>query len=159
MSLKLEYITPFIQGVKETFETMLGRKVYRRDIYIKKGYTMFGEVSGVIGMSGIKAGTCAVSLPQALAAEVIADLMGIPEGEVLEQQVINDGVGEMINMIAGHAKRLLSATEYNFDITLPTIISGAKHEVFQRTGTESVVILFEAQGGSRFTLEVCVSLK
>lgn len=158
-SIALEFVQPFVQATQETLETMAGVTVRRRDAWRKEGYTMYGEISSVIGLSGSTAGTCAVSMPLTLAAHVVGAMLGENLEANASQEVLRDGVGELINMIAGRAKSLLSKTSYKFDITLPTIISGGRHEVFQRRGTVCLVLLFEADTRERFTLEICVADK
>ncbi len=156
-SIAVEFIAPFIQATQETFETMVGFKVRRRDAWIKDGYTMYGEISGVIGLSGATAGTCAISMPLNMAVHAVGAMLDESLEPDSSQGVVRDGVGELINMIAGRAKALLSKTSYKFDITLPTIISGGRHEVFQRKGTHCLVLLFESETRERFTLEICVA--
>ena len=77
------------------------------------------------------------------------------ESGTLDESEIRDGVGKMINMISGRAKAILSTTEYKFDITLPTIISGGGHELFQRVNSVCVVVLFETANHEEFALDVC----
>lgn len=158
-SVPIELIMPFVDSTKDTFVTMLATEVKRRQVYIKNGYDMYGDISGVIGMSGPTTGTCALSLPTALAQRLIRDMLMIPQGEAMADSDVNDGVGELLNMIAGGAKTRLSQTPYKFNITLPTIISGGPHEVFHRVGAYCVVILFQTKQDESFTLEVCVSQK
>ena len=50
--IKLEVVMPFIEATKEIFDTMAQIKTRRKDVYLKSGYGMFGDVSGVIGLSG-----------------------------------------------------------------------------------------------------------
>lgn len=158
-SLKIELIAPFIDSTKETFQTMVSMPVRRKEVYIKQGYEMYGEISGIIGLSGATTGTCALSMSMALGERVVRTMMMTPEDEVLAESEIRDGVGELINMIAGGAKTKLSGTMYKFNITLPTIISGGGHEVFHRASTYCVVIVFENTEGETFALDVCVSVK
>jgi len=158
-SLKAEIIGPFIKGTQETLATMAGIKVHRKDVYLKKGYRMYGDISGVIGLSGATVGTCAISMPKGLAMETVRRVLGEPEGKQLEVVEIRDGVGELVNMIVGCAKALLSHTKYRFDLTLPTIISGADHEFFQRDGRLCVVIIFDTDLGESFALEVSVATR
>lgn len=158
-SLKIELITPFIEATKETFNTMLSLHVRRKEVFIKQDYQMFGDFSGVIGLSGTTTGTCALSLPADLAHRAVRAMLMIPQTEELPETDVRDGVGELINMIAGGAKARLSRTSYKFNITLPTIISGGLHEVFHRGGTYCVVIVFETAEREPFALDVCVSVK
>jgi len=158
-SLRIEFIMPFVESTKETFATMLSTEVHRRQVYIKPDYAMYGDVSGIIGLAGPTTGTCALSLPATLAGRLIRATVLEPEGEALSDSDVKDGVGELINRIAGGAKKRLSKTPYKFNITLPTIISGGHHEVFHPTGAYCVVILFQSSNGPEFTLDVCVSQK
>ena len=123
--INTKFIVPFIEAVHTTFEMMVHMKVHRKDAYIKKNYVMLGDISGIVGVSGKTAGTSAVSLPADLAVKCISAMMGgeeIPGG--INDTIVHDGVGELINMIAGQAKTTLSSTPLRFEITLPTIISG-----------------------------------
>lgn len=158
-SLKIELITPFIDATKETFQTMVSMQVRRKEVFIKQGYEMYGDVSGVIGLSGTTTGTCALSMPASLAEQAIRTMLMTPDDELLAESEIRDGVGELINMIAGGAKTKLSTTMYKFNITLPTIISGGRHEVFHRTSTYCVVVVFENARQETFALDICISVK
>lgn len=158
-SLKIELIAPFIDATKETFSTMVSMELRRKEVFIKQGFDMYGEISGIIGLSGTTTGTCGLSLPNDLAQDVVRTMLMIPGDEVLSEAETRDGVGELVNMIAGGAKTKLSQTQYKFNITLPTIISGGKHEVFHRSSTYCVVIVFENMEGKTFALDVCVAVK
>ncbi len=155
--IKAEVVAPFVKAVKETFLTMMEMPVRRCGIHIKHDYLMFGEITGVIGLSGVVSGTCAISMPGALAIDAVGRMLGEDLGGQFDQQEVRDGVGEMINMVAGRAKGLLSTTPYKFDITLPTIISGERHEVFLRKGTACIVLVFETKDGARFTLDLSLA--
>jgi len=156
---KAELITPFLAAVRDTFETMFGEKVHRKDLYLKKGSRMYGEISGIIGLSGRTTGTCAISLPEPVALSLIQRLLSAAPDANLSRADIHDGVGEIINMIVGRAKALLSATPYKFDISLPTIVSGEEHEFYQKKTALCVVVLFEMETGGLFTLEVTVAAR
>jgi len=158
-SLRIELLMPFIESTKETFSTMLATEIRRKAVSIKQGFDMFGDVSAVIGLSGPTAGTCAISMPQDFAERLMRQMLMVPEGEEIAESDIHDGVGELINMIAGGAKTKLSQTQHKFNITLPTIISGGPHEVFHRGDAHCVVVHFHTQEGDELALDVCVSQK
>jgi len=153
--IDVDFIIPFVKATDKVFESMLGTKVQHRQLYIKEGYRMPGDITAIIGMCGTIAGTCAISLPEQLAVKCVENILGEPVKEGIRDTVVQDGIGEFINMIAGQAKALLSRTKYKFDITLPTIISGRGHEVFNRKGTQCIVIVFETSDNVTFTIEVC----
>lgn len=158
-SPKVELITPFIEAAKDTFQTMASMELRRKEVFLKQGFTMYGDISGVVGLSGVTTGTCALSLPNDLAEEVIRNLLMTPESTPLPEEGLRDGVGELVNMVAGGAKTRLSASQYTFDITLPTIISGGEHEVFHRSSTHCVVIVLENRKGQTLALDVCVGTR
>lgn len=157
--LKIQLISPFVEAAREVFGTFAGTQIRRRDLYLKQGYQMFGEVSAIIGLSGTVTGTCALSLKARAAVRTVEKMLMEPLPQGADCVEVRDGVGEMVNMIAGKAKATLSSTQYKFDITLPTIISGASHEFFQKRGTHCVVVLFETEEKDLFTLEVSVAAR
>lgn len=155
--INIELIVPFIKSTMKVFQAMFGIAIERKKAYVKDGYAMYGDISGIIGLSGDTTGTCAVSLPENLAERVVSAMLGEPVTGGARNPDVRDGIGEVINMVAGGAKTLLSDSQYHFDITLPTLISGRGHEIFHRDGTYCVVVLFEADDGTPFTLDVAVS--
>jgi chemotaxis protein CheX len=119
---------------------------------------MFGDISGSIGVSGNVCGIVSVSLPADFALDCICTLIQENDDDALSDAVVHDGIGELINMIAGGAKTTLSGTENAIDFTLPTIISGRGHEMYQKEGTCNTSIIFEADEGNEFSLDVCVQI-
>ncbi len=157
--LKIELISPFVEAARDVYGGFIGMPIRRKDLYLKQGYRMFGEVSAIIGLSGVVTGTCAISLSAKAAVQTVEHMLSEPIPQGANCLEVRDGIGETVNMIAGKAKGTLSTTRYKFDITLPTIISGVGHEFFQRRGTHCVVVLFQTLGGELFTLEVSVAAR
>jgi len=157
--LKIELISPFVEAAREVYAGFIGLPIRRKDLYLKQGYKMFGDISAIIGLSGVVTGTCAISLSAHAAVRTVEKMLCEPLAQGVNCMEVRDGVGETVNMIAGKAKGTLSTTKYKFDITLPTIISGAGHEFFQRRGTHCVVVLFQTEEKNLFTLEVSVAAR
>lgn len=152
--INTDFILPFIEATHTTFKMMVHCELRRKEVYIKKNFVMFGDISGIIGFSGAVCGTAAISLPGPFAFKCIENMMGeTPEGG-LTDRVVNDGVGEIVNLIAGQAKTTLSTTPHRFEITLPTIISGRGHELYHRQGTSIVSIIFETAEGEELAVDV-----
>lgn len=154
-NVNTNFIIPFIESTHSTFELMMNRKVKRKDVYIKKNFVMFGDISGVVGVSGKICGTSSVSLPADFAIEIIGDLMGEEIEGGIADTVIQDGVGEIINMISGGAKTALGSTDYKMEFTLPTIISGRGHELYYRGDATVISMIFETERGEQFSLDIC----
>ena len=157
--INTDFIIPFIDSTKSTFEIMLQKQVKQKEAYVKKNYVMFGDISGTIGISGKVAGTVTVSMPAEFALSCIREMIGEDEDFALSDMVVHDGVGEVINMIAGGAKTTLSGTEHAINFTLPTIISGRGHEMYHSQKTSNTSIIFETDKGEEFALDICVQLK
>lgn len=156
--INTDFIVPFIESTKSAFDIMMNMKLRQKEIYIKKNYVMFGDISGSIGVSGNVCGIVSVSLPADFALDCIRTLIQENDDDALSDAVVHDGIGELINMIAGGAKTTLSGTENAIDFTLPTIISGRGHEMYQKEGTCNTSIIFEADEGNEFSLDVCVQI-
>lgn len=157
--IKADIIVPFIDATHATFKMMLGRELRRKEAYIKRNYVMYGDVSGTIGLSGAVTGVGSISVPAQMALDCVRELMGDEADAEINDTVVNDGVGEIINMIAGGAKTTLSSTDTPIDFTLPTIISGRGHELYQRQGTINVSIIFETDRGEEFALDISTQNK
>ena len=153
-TVNVEFINPFVDGCKNVFQTMCRMPIERRRLYLQEDHRMFGDVSGVMGLSGAAQGSVVVSLPKALACRAVAAMLGeSPKTEV--DQDVCDGVGEIINMISGHAKAALVKTRYHFTISLPSVIVGRDHEIAHRRGVPNIAVIFAADGGE-FALQVCL---
>ena len=154
-SVNVEFINPFIDATRNVFTTMCGMTIERKNLFLKDDYKMFGDVSGVMGLSGTASGTVVVSFPETLACKVVSQMLGEAPAEGLNEDVC-DGVGEIINMIAGQAKASLVKTKYHFVLSIPAVVSGAGHEITHRKGTPNIVVVFEAEGQD-FAIQVCLA--
>jgi chemotaxis protein CheX len=97
--LKVELITPFITSTQDTFATMMGIKARRKEVYIKRGFEMYGEYSGVIGLSGATTGSCGLSLPTSFARYAVNRMLMTDDPDSLTDVDLRDGVGEMVNLV------------------------------------------------------------
>ena len=82
------------------------------------------DLSAIIGFTGDLAGNCALRLSSSSAREAITRVAG----EAIDSPVeIADGVGELVNMIAGNAKAALA--DYAISLSFPEVIRGVGHEI------------------------------
>ena len=159
MTLPALLAQQFDQGVKDTILSMSGVRTVRRDAWIKEGHAMYGDISAVIGLSGTVRGTCALSMPEKLARDLVRRMLGLEEDSPVSDTDTRDGIGELVNMTAGRAKALLQHSPYKFDITLPTIITGAGHELYRRQDTPCYNLLYETESGEKFVLDLAISVE
>lgn len=155
-SVNVEFINPFIDATRNVFATMCGVEIVRKKLFLKDDYKMMGDVSGVMGLSGTASGSVVVSLPKDLACSIVAQMLGEEKVPADLTSDVCDGIGEIINMIAGQAKAMLVKTKYHFTISIPSVVSGQGHEISHKKGTPNIVVLFEADGQT-FALQVCLA--
>ena len=67
---------------------------------------------------------------------------------------IADAVGEIGNMISGHARRELEELGRNLKAAIPTVVMGPGHSITHITNRQIVALSFNTDKGE-FTLEVC----
>ncbi len=147
----VEYINPFVDAASHTFETMCGVEAKRDKIYLKGQGDDITGVSGVIGMGGVASGAVVLNLSVETALQAVGKFVGEEYTEVNGD--IIDGVGELINIVAGDAKNRLVKNGYAFDIGLPKIIVGDNYFTSQSSTVPCVVILFSSEIGP-FSVEV-----
>jgi len=150
-------INPYISSVLDLMTTMAGMHVERKDLFLKKNYRLFGDISGIMNFSGHIEGSVTVSFTEDLAKDVIAKIMGISTSEITDND-LRDGVGELINIISGNAKAALSETEFAHEIALPAVVRGIGHEIRHPEGAPCMVVLFEAEKRP-FAVLVSMSVK
>ena len=154
-AVNVEFINPFIEATRNLFSTMCGMKVDRKSLFLKNDHQMFGDISGVMGLSGAATGSVVISMPGRLACEAVGKMLGEAPMKELNESVC-DGVAEIINMIAGQAKAALAKTKYHFTISLPTVVKGTGHEIAHKQGTPNIVVIFGA-GAQEFAIQVCLA--
>jgi chemotaxis protein CheX len=78
------------------------------------------DIIGVIGLSGSAQGMVALRFPDKSALAIIGQMVGTKFDEV--DSAIVDGVGELVNMVAGSAKAKFRG--HSISISLPTVVRG-----------------------------------
>jgi chemotaxis protein CheX len=151
----VRYVNPFIRATAHTVETLTGLPIARNDLFVKRDYRMFGDISGVMGLTGTANGAVVLSFPEDVAVRLVGKMINRELKHGIDH-VVRDGVGEFVNVIAGNAKAALANTPYHFNITLPSVVAGTGHLITHRTGTPCVVVVFDI-GGGEAALQVCLA--
>ncbi|MBA3037106.1 MAG: hypothetical protein FP814_11515 [Desulfobacterium sp.] len=154
---ELIYLSPFIESTKQVLSKMASMEAEFRGVYFKNSLRVLGDVSGVIGLSGTTEGTVIITFLWNLAQRVIANIMDVKQNEI-NAEMIHDGVGEIINMISGSAKKSLLEASYDFQLSIPTIIVGWGHEVGHPENATIAVLTFDV-GDQAFVLHVSLTQK
>jgi len=154
---EFEYLTPFIKNTCNVLQTMASVEVEFKEVYFSNAIRIFGDVSGIMGLSGEAEGTLVVTFYWSLATMIIAKMMGTEEGKI-DAELIHDGVSEIVNMISGSAKREFVGKPYHFEISLPSVVVGPGHQIGHFQDTSVAVLIFNV-GGQSFALHVCIKPK
>jgi len=141
---EMKYLKPFIEGTQNVMMTMAGMEAELKEIYFNNELRIFGDVSGVIGFSGSAGGNAVITFYWNLAREIILQMAGMSEDEP-NLEMIHDGVGELINMISGSAKKALVGTPYHFQLSIPSVVVGSGHTIGHPDNSSVAVLLFNVK--------------
>lgn len=147
--MRVEFINPFVAATVNVFEMMLGCRLERGSLALKREHAPTHEVSGLIGLSGRCRGMVVVSVGRLTAIRAAEAMLGV-RPEELNSEVM-DAIGELTNMIAGSAKSQLE--EYRLTIGLPTVICGKTQAIAFPSQSQPIVIPFDSEIGP-----VCVQV-
>lgn len=146
-------INPFINATMNVLETMAFIKSEAGKPYLKKNDVAKGDVTGIIGLTGVANGTIAVTFQEAAILKIVSNMFG-EEMTSLNSEV-TDAVGEITNMISGQARRELEGLGKVFEAAIPSVITGKDHEIVHYSSGPIIAIPFKTDGG-HFTIEVCL---
>jgi chemotaxis protein CheX len=150
MDVKL--INPFINATINVLETMAFVTVTAGKPYLKKDSLAKGDVTGVIGLTGVANGTISVTFHEVCILNIVSNMFGEEMKELNSE--IADAVGELTNMISGQARKELEEMGRVFKAAIPSVITGKSHQVSHYTKGPTIAIPFSTDSGD-FTIEVC----
>lgn len=150
--MKAKYINPFLAASMNLFKEHLGIEVRSLNPFVRKDPTTLEEVSGIIGLAGETTGAVVLSFSRTTAMNIVSVFSG-RSYTALTNEVL-DGVGELVNIIAGNAKKDL--LDFRISISLPGVIVGPATRIHWPEGIPVITIPFDSNLGS---LSVNVSLK
>jgi chemotaxis protein CheX len=150
MDVKL--VNPFINATINVLETMAFITVNAGKPYLKQDNIAVGDVSGVLGLTGVANGTISVTFDEKCILAVVSNMFGETMYELNNE--IADAVGELTNMISGQARRELGEMGKVFKAAIPSVITGKNHNIIHYTNGPKIAIPFNTDSG-KFTIEVC----
>jgi chemotaxis protein CheX len=146
-------INPFINATMNVLETMAFIKSEAGKPYLKKDDVAKGDVTGIIGLTGVANGTISVTFEENAILKIVSNMFG--EDMTSLNHEVSDAVGEITNMISGQARRELEGIGRIFEAAIPSVVTGKNHEIAHYTDGPVIAIPFKTEGGS-FTIEVCL---
>ncbi|HOT61454.1 MAG TPA: chemotaxis protein CheX [Treponemataceae bacterium] len=150
-----KYIQPFVDVCENVFKEFIGSElVAERPHFADKNDAHDWDVSAIIGLTGEARGAVVISMKQDLAFKLTGILTG-NEHKTLDDEVV-DAIGEIINIIAGNAKRGLEES-FRLVISLPTIVRGKGHSIgWPNEQARIICIPFKIFDTDTFCLSVAI---
>jgi chemotaxis protein CheX len=147
--VKAQYINPFLKASINLFKEYLGLQAVAGKPFLLADPQDLYEVSAIIGLAGETKGAVVLSFSRETAIQIVSKMEG-HEYNVLGNEVL-DGVGELINIIAGNAKQDL--LDFRIEISLPGVVTGKSYKIRWPEGIPVVTIPFTTEFGP-FTVNV-----
>ncbi|MBN2651977.1 MAG: chemotaxis protein CheX [Spirochaetales bacterium] len=154
MSLKVEYINPFLTATINLFSTSfnINPKVEAPFLLDPKQNHRW-EISSLVVIEGSQKGIFAIRMTKFL-MEKLLEKSGIIYVDEEERKMLQtEMVKEMINIIGGNAATELS--QYEINLSVPFIVQGENHAIPWPKGTQAIGIPFISNYGPFLT---CVTL-
>lgn len=147
--MKVEFINPFLSSMLNVMSTMGNMELVPEKPKLKKSKVAHGDVSGLIGMVSPEAkGSLSITFDAPLALATMKSMVGEAPDEVNDE--ITDLVGEITNMVAGGAKRILSDKGFDFDMATPVVVSGKNHTIHHKSKGQIVIIPLRGEAGRAY---------
>ncbi|MCJ7617892.1 MAG: FapA family protein [Desulfobacterales bacterium] len=156
--MKAEYINLFIESVQNLFLSMLGCKANPGKAGLADGVGNPGDIiTALIGLSGPVRGNVALTFPVETVLAIVNRMLG--SKTLVVNDIVADGVAELVNMVAGGAKKKLSSADGPpVDLGLPTVLSGNGYVVQYPSKSIWFEVPFTSDLGT-FTLQVTFELQ
>ena len=115
-----------LDAAKKVFETMIFMSVTEKDDQEAKivGDTYLGMVT----FKGDIEGCVSITLEEAAAKAVAANMLGLEPDEEVSEEDLADAVGEVANMVMGGVKSRMQDEIRSLDVSIPTVTSGRNLE-------------------------------
>lgn len=151
----VNFLNPFIEGAIHTLNVQCSMDVVSGPVFLKgNGPKLNVGIAGVLSLvSRDFNGSIAICFPDATFLAVMGNMLG-ETYETIDKD-LEDGAGELLNIIFGHAKAILNNKGYAIKKAIPTIIRGKDLEVKSTTASTTLVLPFESVEGA-FHIEIGV---
>ncbi len=152
--LKEDLIGDIVEATSDVLSTMASFEVKAKEFVQRKGtpecldITACMDITGILGFSGGRKGSVLITFTEAIALKVVGGMLGVKLSKI--DADVRDGVGEIVNMIAGGAKTRLQRKGVFFDLSIPNTIIGQNHQITAPASAVRTRIDFESCAGDFF---------
>jgi chemotaxis protein CheX len=145
-------INALLASLFTIFSTMVRLKIQPGDPLLKEHNIAKGEISALIGMNaeGVQ-GSVALSLSLPAIRLISKSMMDYEITSISDEA--SNLAGELVNMLVGGAKRILSEKGYDFDMQTPQLLRGDGHEITHHHSGRTVLLPIKT-GEEEFYIEL-----
>jgi chemotaxis protein CheX len=151
--MDVRFINPFLEATIDVLKTMAFVEPRPGKCYLKRDNLAGGDVSGIIGFTGMASGSMALSFSTECILKIVSNMLGEEIKEINGD--IKDAVGEITNMVSGGARKTLESLGLSISAAIPTVVAGKGHSVSHVMAGPSIIIPFETDNGP-FVVDVCI---
>ncbi len=151
--MDVRFINPFLDGVVEVLTKMARLNPVAGKPFAKSNDAAYGDVSGIIGMTGDAIGSLALTFSEECIIGIVSNMLGESYTEINKD--VMDTVGELTNMISGASRKLMEKDNLKVFAAIPSVIFGKDHSVRHVIHGTSIVIPFHTESGD-FVIDVCL---
>lgn len=145
-TIDLDFVKPFLVGVKSTFDVRCKTPVQPLKPYIKTGPIEGVAIASTLSLTSSSVqGMLTLSFPESVFLKVYENMFDKKQESITGE---TEGVAaELLNIIYGAAKVELNKNGYSFPKALPAVLRGQSLVVKQTSRVSPIVIPFEGAGG------------
>lgn len=148
-------IKPFIEGTLQTLKVQCALNATHGKPYIKgSGPDVQSSIAAVLGLTSTAfRGSLSICFPEATFLAIMGRLLGETYTQITTD--LEDGAGELLNIIFGFAKKVLNERSHTFEKAIPTVVRGEGLSVRHLTNQATLILPFESELGA-FAIEICI---
>ncbi|MCK4950441.1 MAG: chemotaxis protein CheX [Gammaproteobacteria bacterium] len=151
--MEAKYINPVLEAMMNVLKTMAKVDPKPGKLALKNSKKAYGDVTGIMAMVSDKAkGSLAITFTKPAILDIAKRMLGEDFTEI--NDMVTDLTGEITNMVTGGAKAIFESQGHDFNMSLPTVISGENHSVEHKSDGPTIVLPFSIEAGD-FFIEVC----
>lgn len=153
----LEFCKPFIDAVKEVYDTMLSTELNAGTPFFKEDSKPYGDVTALMGINGTVEkdgekkpfkGNMILSWPMETYLKS-ASAMLMEEHAEMNEEIADVGM-EISNITTGNAKKVLATMGYLIEMATPTQVNGKDYELRSAANIRTIHIPFDSKLGTFF---------
>lgn len=152
--MDVSFINPFVEGTIHVLKVQCQTDSAPTKPLLKgqAGFQSRTDIAGIIGITSQKfTGSIAICFPEKVFLNLMSKMLGEEFTEITND--LEDGAGELLNMIFGHAKKILNENGHSIEKALPTVVRAANLNLNHAGSQDSIILPFMV-GELSFFMEI-----